>query len=297
MSIDGILNVNKPKGKTSYQVVAWLKRLSGEKRVGHAGTLDPAATGVLPVCFGQSTKVVSFLMDFTKTYHTKVQLGVTTDTYDSEGTILRHGDPTGITKEQVKEVLASFRGLITQTPPAYSALRDHGKRYYELARAGVPVKTKVRQVEIISAELVEWSPPLLTIEIKCGKGTYIRSLVHDLGQLLGCGACVVNLTRLSYGPFQISQALSVAEIETAFEKNFWTELLYPIDTVFSTWQTITVNEKEESTIKNGCPLPPSGELTPLSRYCRVYSNDGHFIAILGFIPDTGLWHPVRVFSR
>ncbi len=296
MSIDGILIVNKPKSKTSYDIVAWLKRLSGERRVGHAGTLDPIATGVLPVCFGQSTKIVQFLIDFTKTYFTEIQLGVTTDTYDSEGKVLKQGSITGITREKVEEVLASFRGVIEQTPPVYSALKDRGKRYYQLARAGIPVSVKVRRVEIISVELLEWSPPFLVIVVECGKGTYIRSLAHKLGQLLSCGACVTNLTRLSYGPFSIDEALSMSEIESAFETNSWAELLFPMDSVFLTWPAITVDEKQELAVRNGSPLSPGDKLAPSSEYCRVYSRDGDFIAILRFASDSGLWCPVKVFA-
>lgn len=297
MSTDGILNVNKPKGKTSYEVVAWLKRLSGEKRVGHAGTLDPLATGVLPVCFGQSTKVVQFLMDSVKTYSAEVKLGVTTDTYDEDGKVVSYGDIACVTREQVEEVLASFRGFIKQTPPAYSALRYYGRRCYELARAGISVEPKVRQVQIFSAKLVKWSPPLLEIEVKCGKGTYIRSLIHDLGQILGCGACVTNLIRLSYGPFHISQAVSVSEIETAFDTNSLTRLLFSPDIVLLNWQALVVSEDQEFLIKNGRPLSLFEELATSSEYCRAYTSDGRFIAILSFNAHTGLWYPVKVFSQ
>lgn len=295
MSIDGILNVNKPKGNTSYDIVAWLKRRSGEKHIGHAGTLDPGATGVLPVCFGRATKVVQFLMNFTKTYRTEIRLGVTTDTHDSEGKVLKQDTIDSITRGKVEEVLASFRGIIKQTPPAYSALKDRGRRCYQLARAGIPVRVKVRQVEIFSIALVEWSPPLLTIVVECGKGTYIRSLAHELGQLLGCGACVTSLSRLNYGPFGIDEALSMAEIENAFENGSWTELLYPVDTVFLTWPVIIVDEKQELIVRNGCPLTLSGELAPSSEYCRVYSSNGDFIAILRFASDSHVWCPVKVF--
>ncbi|OGN91307.1 MAG: tRNA pseudouridine(55) synthase TruB, partial [Chloroflexi bacterium RBG_13_48_17] len=144
MSIDGILNVNKPEGKTSFNVVAWLRRLTGEKHVGHAGTLDPIATGVLPICFGQATRVVQFLTECSKTYLAQIELGITTDTFDRQGKITGRGDPGGITVTQIEEALSSFQGIINQVPPAYSALKHQGKRYYELARAGVSIKLKAR---------------------------------------------------------------------------------------------------------------------------------------------------------
>ncbi len=296
MSIDGILNVNKPRGITSFGIVAWLKRLSGEKRVGHAGTLDPIATGVLPVCFGQSTKVVRFLMDFTKTYRTEIELGITTDTYDKEGKILRRSNITDITREKVAETLASFRGVITQAAPAYSALKNQGKPCYQLARAGIPVPIKRRQVEIFSLQLIEWAPPFLIIEVECSKGTYIRSLAHELGERLGCGACVSSLIRLSYGPFKISEALSMAEIEAAFEGGSWRELLYPTDIVFLSYPMIIINEAQELAIRNGCPLSLPQGLDSSSGYCRAYNNNKDFVAILQFISDLNLWRPIKVFK-
>jgi len=297
VSVDGILNVNKPKNKTSYGVVAWLKRISGEKHVGHAGTLDPLATGVLPVCFGQSTKVIQFLMNSTKTYSATVRLGITTDTYDSDGEIISCSDITNISREQVEEALASFQGFIKQTPPPYSALKHHGQRYYELARAGISAKPKVRQVQILSIKIVEWSPPFVVIEVECGKGTYIRSLVHELGQALGCGACVVDLVRLSYGPFHIDEAVSLSEIKTASDMNSLTEFLFPPDAVLPNWPALVVTEGREFLIKNGCPLPLFEELPFSSEYCRVYTADGCFFAILYFNARTGLWHPFKVFSK
>ncbi len=297
MSVDGILNVNKPKGKTSYSVVAWLKRLSGEKHVGHAGTLDPLATGVLPVCFGQSTKVIQFLMNSSKTYSAKVRLGVTTDTYDSDGKIISSSDITNITREQVEEALASFQGFIKQTPPVYSALKHRGWRYYELARSGISVEPKVRQVQIFSIKLMEWSPPFLVIEVKCGKGTYTRSIAHELGQALGCGACVADLVRLTYGPFHIDQAVSLLEIETAFNTGSLTQFLFPLDAVLLSWSALVVTEEREFLIKNGCPLPLFEELPFSSEYRRVYAADGRFIAVLRFSTRTGLWHPIRIFSQ
>ena len=180
--MDGILNINKPCGKTSFSMVAMVKRLTGERRVGHAGTLDPIATGVLPICLGQGTRVIEFLVDATKTYRAEIELGVTTDTYDADGRIIQRGDPSGISQDHLEAALASFCGLIRQTPPMYSAVKYQGKPLYKLARAGITVERRSRLAKIHRLELVDWQPPVATIEVVCGKGTYIRSLAYDLGQ-------------------------------------------------------------------------------------------------------------------
>ncbi len=180
--MDVILNIDKPKGKTSFSIVAMVKHFSGERRVGHAGTLDPEATGVLPVCLGKSTRVIEYLVDATKTYRAQIELGITTDTYDASGKITHKSDPSNINLEQFKSVLASFSGPIEQIPPMYSAVKYQGKPLYKLARAGIQVERKSRTAQIHYIKLIDWQPPLVTVEIECGKGTYIRSLAHDIGQ-------------------------------------------------------------------------------------------------------------------
>lgn len=295
-NINGFLNVNKPEGKTSFNVVAWLRRLTEEKHVGHAGTLDPIATGVLPICFGQATRVVQFLTDSSKAYLTQIELGTATDTFDREGKIIWRGDMTGITSTLIEGALTSFQGSIEQVPPIYSALKHRGRRYYELARDGTPIKLKPRRVEIINLNLVDYQPPLITINVECSKGTYIRSLAHDLGQHLGCGAHLKNLTRLRCGPFRIEDALSLPQIEDALRQGSWRELLYPVDSPLLNWEAAVVDKRNELAIRNGLSLPLS-ETCPLSeKYCRAYSLDGHFIAVLQFVPEKKLWHPEKVFS-
>ena len=197
--MDGILNINKPAGKTSFAVVAMVKRLTGEKHVGHAGTLDPMATGVLPVCLGQATRLVEYLMDTTKTYRAEIELGVSTDSYDREGAVTQKCDASAVTLAQIETALNSFRGVITQIPPMYSAVKHQGKPLYELARAGIDVERKARTAKIYSLEIRDWQNPFLTIEVNCGKGTYIRSLANDLGQALGCGATLSALERSRCG--------------------------------------------------------------------------------------------------
>ncbi|MBL7209838.1 MAG: tRNA pseudouridine(55) synthase TruB [Dehalococcoidia bacterium] len=296
MRIDGILNLNKPEGKTSFAIVARLKRLTGEKHIGHTGTLDPIATGVLPVCFGQGTRVIQFLNDTSKTYLAEIELGVATDTFDREGEVVQRGDPRAVTAAQIEEVIPAFRGSIQQVPPIYSALKHHGRRYYELARAGIPIRPKPRHIEITSLELVNYELPIMTIKVECGKGTYIRSLAHDLGQCLGCCAHLRNLTRLRSGPFYIENALAPSQIEDAFRQGNWKQIFHAIDSLLLNWRVAIVDKTDELAIRNGHSLPLGEEDFHSQEYCRAYSPDGLFIAVLRFVSEKKVWHPEKVFS-
>jgi len=298
--MDGILNINKPWGKTSFSIVSLVKRLTGERRVGHAGTLDPAATGVLPVCLGQGTRITQFLLEATKAYRAQIELGVTTDTYDATGDITSRGDPSGISRQQLLSALTSFTGEIQQTPPMYSAVKHGGKPLYELARSGIQVERKSRQRWVYRLELTDWQPPIATIEVECSKGTYIRSLAHDLGQLLGCGANLKSLTRFRCGFFSIEDAVSMPQLEDGFRYGYWQHFVYPIDIVLSQWGAVVVGEAAERDIMNGHPLVFDGDdsMSP-SAYgnrCRVYTRDGCFLAMLCFDGEKGQWQPEKVFT-
>ena len=294
--VNGILNVNKPEGRTSFQVVSRLKRITGEKHIGHVGTLDPIATGVLPICLGQATRIAQYLSNSGKTYLAQIELGITTDTFDREGNVIERGDAADVTKERIEEVLASFRGVIEQVPPAFSALKRGGRRCYQLARAGVSMEIKSRRVQITKLELVSFNMPLLEIEVDCSKGTYMRSLANDMGQLLGCGAHLRNLKRLKCGPFSIRDALSLDKIEAAFSRHTWKDIIYPVDSPLSGWKSIIVDTKMELDIRNGCLLTVDESEQPDDKYCRAYDLDGNFLAILRFIPEKRQWHPEKVFS-
>jgi tRNA pseudouridine55 synthase len=297
--VDGILNINKPPGKTSFAVVALVRRLIGERRVGHAGTLDPAATGVLPVCFGQGTRVSHFLMDATKCYQAQFQLGITTDTHDADGKIVAREDPSCISQEQFTSALAAFTGEIQQTPPMHSAVKYHGRRLYELAHRGITVARSSRLTRIYSLQLIEWQPPLATIEVTCGKGTYVRSLAHDLGEALGCGAIVRNLVRLRCGPFDINDAVSLAELEDAVRNDCWQPLVYPVDTVLLHWAAIVVGDAAGYAIKNGRPVTFADEVglkqTAAEGRCRAYTDGGCFLGVLRFNGEVAQWQPEKVF--
>ena len=293
--ISGILNIDKPQGWTSHDVVAKVRRLSGQKRVGHAGTLDPLATGVLLVCLGQATRVSEYLMRGRKVYRAAVHLGLSTDTYDAEGQVTATAPGVNVTLSQLEEALSAFVGRIEQTPPMYSALKHQGTPLYKLARQGKTVERKPRTVEITEIKLLDWSSPVLTIEVACSPGTYLRSLAHDLGQRLGCGAHLSSLTRLASGHFTLDEAVSLDALSEAFATGRWTELIHPLDEALLDFEAITVGSQAERQIRFGQPVQgptPSSS----SSLCRAYSTEGKLIALLQYDAQTGLWQPKKVFS-
>jgi tRNA pseudouridine55 synthase len=302
--MNGILNVDKPSGSTSFQIVALVRKLSGERRVGHAGTLDPMATGVLPVCLGQATRVVEFFGSMTKRYVTEVELGIETDTYDVTGQVTRRGDPKAIDRERLEEVLPAFRGQIQQTPPMYSALKHCGKPLYTLARAGIEIERKPRIADIHRLELVDFRSPVVTLDIVCGKGTYIRSIAHDIGQMLGCGAAMRSLVRTRYGPFEKSEALSVEQFTEAFRQGTWKDQLHSPDYVLTHLPAVVLDCKSEENMKMGRTLTPD-EFTDTrpaedaqgifpAEQCRAYALDGRFVGVLRFNAGSGFWQPEKV---
>ncbi len=297
MAIDGILNLDKPRGATSFDVVAAVRRLSGERRVGHGGTLDPEATGVLPICLGQGTRLVEFLAEAGKTYRAEIELGISTDTYDATGKVTGRSDASALTQGEVEAAAASFSGLVEQIPPMYSAVKHRGVPLYRWARAGIELPRTARKVEFSRIQILEWQPPLLTLEVECSKGAYIRSLAHDLGGKLGCGAHLRHLVRLSSGPFSISDAVTISQIEDAFREGRWAKLLYPIDVAVLHLPAVTVGDDDERAIVNGRPLELAQEDWPSEGLCRAYSHDRRFVAILRYDEVRGCWRPRKVFAK
>ncbi len=296
VSVDGIFNIIKPAGKTSFAIVSMVRRWSGERRVGHAGTLDPEATGVLIVCLGQATRVVEFLAGADKTYQAEIELGVTTDTYDAAGKVVERSDPSAVSEEQVRRVLDSFHGAVEQVPPMHSALHYQGKRLYQLAREGIEVDRKPRKVELSRLDLLAWQPPVITVEVDCSSGTYIRSLAHDIGTTLGCGAYLKRLVRLRSEPFHIDEAVPLTTLEDAFRRGSWQGYLHSMDEVLLGWPAAILDEENESRVKAGMNVElhfPLGT-SPVGVHCRAYSSSGHFLAVLTKV-EGGLWHPEKVF--
>jgi tRNA pseudouridine55 synthase len=291
--LDGILNVNKAAGMTSHDVVGVVRRFSHLTRVGHAGTLDPMATGVLLVCLGTATRVVEYLTDHDKKYRARVRLGVETDTYDSTGKVVGERAVTA-TREQIEAALRGFVGKLDQMPPAYSAIKQNGVPLYKLARQGKPVETPRRAIEIYSIELREVSLPDIEIDIHCGKGTYVRSLAHDLGEVLGCGAHLTALTRTASGSFTLNEAHSLEELGAAFADHYAEKYLLPIDEGLLQFQAVVVDATTAKGIQQGKAFVCGREYaTPL---LRAYSAGGDLIALLERGRATDEWKPRKVFA-
>ena len=296
--IDGVLDLHKLEGSTSMDVVRIIKRLTRVKRVGHAGTLDPIATGVLPVCLGQATRLMEYLVDHHKLYRAEFRLGAATDTHDAYGTVTSGQDPSGITRSQVEALLPVFTGEIQQLPPMYSALKRDGKRLYDLARAGLEVERPTRPVSVYSLNMVDWSPPLATIEVECGRGLYVRTLVHDIGAMLGCGAHLSALIRLKVGPFTVADAVTPDVFEEAVEAGTWEDLLSPPDIALLGHDSVTVTASAEEQFRHGqaISLP---DVTMYARHLelrRAYTTDGRFLGVLRFNRAEGIWQPEKVFA-
>lgn len=292
--ITGILNIAKLAGMTSHDVVDRVRQMSGQRRVGHAGTLDPTATGVLVVCLGQATRVAEYLMASDKVYRAQIRLGVRTDTHDAEGKVTATAE-VEVSEGEVQRVLTSFVGPIQQVPPMYSALKRDGIPLYKLARQGITVEREPRSVEIHDIELLDWSPPLLTIRVKCSPGTYIRALARDLGQRLGCGAHLHSLTRLASGHFTLEEAVSLDELAEAFAQENYQEFIHPLDEALLDFEPMVVDAQTEKCIRHGQQIqgPATCERGELH---RAYSDKGELIAILRYDPQTGHWQPKKVFK-
>ena len=297
-SADGILNIDKPYGITSMEVVRRIKRASGLRRIGHGGTLDPVATGVVLICLGRATRLMEYLIDGTKDYRAVVELGASTDTYDALGQVTSMQELSNVGLAEIEGALEPVKGVIQQVPPMFSALKRQGKRLYELARAGIEVEREPRRVEVFRVELLDWSPPLITVEVSCGRGFYMRSFAHDLGQTLGCGGHLKSLVRLRTGPFHVSEAMPLSEAEVRFADGTWRGALYAPDVVLSKMEAVIVGRRHAEMISNGQPLPPSLRVpfSPPNERCRVYDIDGRFVGILRFDASARHWRPDKVFS-
>jgi tRNA pseudouridine55 synthase len=292
----GILNVDKPAGLTSHDVVQAIRRAAGVRRVGHAGTLDPMATGVLVVCIGSATRVVDDIQDGDKCYRATVRLGVTTTTQDAEGDVVTTVDPTGVSRSDVEAVLATLRGETHQVPPMYSARHHEGERLYRLARRGVEVDRPARPIWVHALDLADWAPPDLVLEMRVGKGTYVRTLAHDLGQLLGVGAHLAALQRTAVGRFILADADALARVVDAFADGSWPGVLHPLDTALLDRPAIVVDPAREAAIRQGQQVdgsPPADGHTE----ARVYDATGHFVGLVRWDPVHGRWQPDRVFPR
>ena len=249
--INGIININKESGYTSHDVVAKLRGITKQKKIGHTGTLDPDARGVLPICFGKATKVCDLLTNQDKIYVTTLLLGKTSDTQDISGKILSKQDTSFLTKEMVKECIQSFQGESKQIPPMYSAIKFKGKKLYELAREGIEVERKSRKIFIHHINILATDIPRVKIEIKCSKGTYIRTICHDIGEKLGCGGLMEDLLRTEVGQFNLSESITIDEFREVFLAGKLEQVLLKIDSVFMSYPKVYVKRGYEVTAYNG----------------------------------------------
>ena len=280
---NGILVIDKSAGWTSQDVAAKLRGVFHERRVGHGGTLDPMATGVLPIFIGRATRAAEFLESAEKEYVAGLRLGVVTDTQDTSGNILET-HPVAVTREEVQAALRQFLGPIEQIPPMYSAIKINGQKLYELARRGQEVERKPRSITIHELELLEGADADYLLRVRCSKGTYVRTLCHDLGRALGCGGCMSSLRRTRAGSFTLSQAVTMQQVLNFAAEQAPQALLMPVDAVFSMHPPLIVTMGHAAKLKNGAQIK-DWQFRP-GTY-RVYAEDGEFL-LLGRVENGGL---------
>lgn len=297
-AVNGFLNLHKPVGITSMDAVRRVKRITGQrKKVGHAGTLDPLAEGVLPICFGQATRLMELVVSGWKRYRMTVRLGAVSNTYDAEGDIQETGDPSSLTRADIAESLRNFVGEIDQLPPMYSAVKIDGRRLYDLARAGREIERAPRRVSVRSIDIDDIRLPFATLTVECGKGTYLRSIAHDLGQTIGCGAYVTELARLSCGRFECSEGITPDALEQAASSGDWTGHLHPIDWALQDIPAAQVDADRAWAVRHGQAISavPARIKPSEALLWRIYDPDGVFLALAR--PETdGRLAPNRVFD-
>ena len=297
--INGIVNIYKEKGYTSHDVVAVLRKVVGQKKIGHTGTLDPDATGVLPVCLGRATKVCELLTDHDKTYEALLLLGKTTDTQDISGEVLEEKDPGNLAEEEVRSCIESFIGEYDQIPPMYSALKVNGKKLYELAREGKTVERKSRKVQIHGILILEMNLPHVRMEVDCSKGTYIRTLCHDIGEKLQVGGCMEELERTKVGRFLKEDAVTLDEVRQKMEQGEGAELFTPLDQIFGELPAVTVTDAKAWMSYNGNDLPErfllEKEEWTDGQEVRVYDSRKNFIGLYQYRAPKKLFHIKKMF--
>ena len=298
-NISGVLLLDKPQGCSSNQILQKVKRLFDAAKAGHTGSLDPLATGMLPICFGEATKISAFLLDADKRYHLECQLGVTTTTGDSDGEVLQRQDVSAVTEQAVKNVLPEFIGEIEQVPPMYSAIKHNGERLYKLARQGIEVERKARTVTIYDIDYLSLAENddqelILELEVSCSKGTYVRTLVEDIAKKLDCGAHITSLRRLSVGPYS-GQMLTFEQLEALKEQGMdvLDACLQPIDSGVADWPDVQLTSDAAFYVRQGqAVLVPHA---PTQGWVRIYDKN-HFLG-LGEIQDDGMVAPRRMIKQ
>jgi tRNA pseudouridine55 synthase len=303
--VNGIINIYKEKGFTSHDVVAKMRGILKMKKIGHTGTLDPEAEGVLPVCLGKGTRLVDLITDKNKTYEAVMKLGVVTDTQDLTGELLRVSE-VNVKLPEITEAIQSFIGEYDQLPPMYSAVKVNGKKLYELARQGKEIERKTRRVRINDIRLLAYSEDQaeVTISVDCGKGTYIRTLIHDIGDKLGCGAAMKSLIRTRVGSFTLKEALKLSQVEELMRQDRLSEYILPPDVLFSDYPKLMMDEKHDKLIHNGNALSRESvmkmasearELSGSPYRIRVYDSGREFVGIYEYDPKEETFRPYKMF--
>lgn len=306
--INGVINIYKERGFTSHDVVAKLRGILKQKKIGHTGTLDPDAEGVLPVCLGKGTRLCDMLTDHSKVYEAVLLLGQSTDTQDVSGNVLQEA-PVDVSEEEVREAIMSFVGPYDQIPPMYSALKVNGQKLCDLARAGKEVERKARPVEIYEIQIEEIHLPRVRMTVSCSKGTYIRTLCHDIGEKLKCHGCMESLLRTRVGQFLLKDSLTLAQVETYRDENRITEIVMPVDQVFSDCPALKLTKEAAKLGYNGNPFTSTQALTENDqmvekstdisldggKWFRVYDPEGVFIGVYAYDSKRDQFRPEKMF--
>lgn len=289
---NGIINIYKEKGFTSHDVVAKLRGILKQKKIGHTGTLDPDAEGVLPVCLGRGTKLCDMLTDKEKVYEAELLLGIETDTQDTSGVIINRTE-VNVSENEVFEAIMSFLGTYDQIPPMYSALKVGGRKLYDLAREGQVIERKPRQVTIHDIDILEMKLPFVKFKVHCSKGTYIRTLCHDVGEKLGCHGCMSSLVRTRVSYFDISQSITVSKAEEYMKEGRIDSFIVPVDQLFEALPAFYDDGQNEKLLCNGNEFPPNGKI--MYGEVRVYKKNDTFVGIYQYNSKKNMYSPVKIF--
>nr|WP_081678763.1 tRNA pseudouridine(55) synthase TruB [Blautia wexlerae] len=294
--MDGVIVIRKEKGFTSHDVVAKLRGILHMKKIGHTGTLDPDAEGVLPVALGKATRLVDMITDKEKTYEAVMRLGVVTDTQDMSGTVLSQTTELSVTEEELCTVVSSFVGDYMQVPPMYSALKINGKKLYELAREGKTVERKPRPVHFYEIEILDISFPLVRFRVTCSKGTYIRTLCHDIGEKLGCGAAMESLLRTKVGRFTLDDAITLAQTEEAVQKGTIESKILGIEEILAEYPRVCCTKEGDRLLANGNPLVQAlVDAQAKKGWIRMCSSEGSFAGVYQWDEKRNRYFPVKMF--
>jgi tRNA pseudouridine55 synthase len=294
-NVSGVLVIDKPTGMTSHDVVQIVRNGTHIRRAGHTGTLDPRASGVLVVLVGPAERLSEFISASEKRYQAVLRLGLTTDTYDMDGNVLM-SSPVNISYEELEETLKTFIGEFDQIPPAYSAIKINGEKAYERARRGEEVEMEPRKVRVDSIELLDWESPEAIIDIQCSSGTYVRSLIHDLGEKLGCGATLVGLRRTKNGRFSLRDAVSLRRLQEAFVNGDWYRFLIPAAEALGDWYTVELTLDQVDQVRHGHRVP-AVEDAPTDTIARAVSEEGELVALVEYDAEAHEWQPRKVFFQ